>query len=472
MTEDVIKARFAPSPTGLLHIGNVRTALFNALLAQGHGGVFLLRIEDTDRERSRDEFTDALKTDLHWLGMHWQEGPDVAGPHAPYHQSQRGDLYREYFHALETRDLAYPCFCSPRELELSRKAALSAGRPPRYAGTCARLNEEERAKRVARGIAPTLRFRVADGDVVEFEDCVRGPQKFKTDDIGDFIIRRADGTPSFFFTNAIDDALMGVTHVLRGEDHITNTPRQLLLLRALGLRTPGYGHIALIVADNGAPLSKRLGSRSVQELRESGFMPLAVVNYLARLGHVYENNHFMDYAELARRFTIEKLGRAPARYDDKQLMYWQQEAIAAADDDTLWQWMGPAVQEHVPEAARAGFVNAVRANVVLPPDAAQWAQVVFGEALTFTDAAHAAVTNAAPGFFEAAVSALSDSGDDFKALANGIKAALGVKGKGLFQPLRAALTGRLDGPEMGQLLPLIGTARARARFERCCGQDD
>ena len=467
MTEDFIKARFAPSPTGLLHIGNVRTALFNALLAQGHEGVFLLRIEDTDRERSRDEYTEALMTDLRWLGMAWQEGPDVAGSHGPYCQSQRGGIYRDYFEALEARDLAYPCFCSPRELELSRKAQLSAGRPPRYAGTCARLNEQERATRLARGIAPTLRFRVSDGRMVEFNDYVRGPQKFKTDDIGDFIVRRADGTPSFFFTNAIDDALMGVTHVLRGEDHITNTPRQILLLEALGLRIPGYGHISLIVADNGAPLSKRLGSRSVRELRESGFMSLAVVNYLARLGHVYEGNGFMTYAQLAEHFSIEKLGRSPARYDDKQLMYWQQEAIAAADEARLWQWMGASVHEWVPEAARAAFINAVRANVVLPPDAAQWARVVFGDELAFTDDAKAAVANAAPGFFDAALTALADNADDFKALANGIKSALDVKGKALFQPLRAALTGRLDGPEMGRLLPLVGVDRAGARFERC-----
>jgi len=234
------KTRFAPSPTGLLHLGNVRTALFNALLARRQKGRFLLRIEDTDRERSRPEYVAALLEDLRWLGLDWQEGPAVGGPHEPYAQSTREAIYSQYYRQLESTERVYPCFCTPAELALNppaelalnRKAQLAAGRPPRYPGTCARLSEVERQARLERGLQPTLRFRVPVGRTIEFSDLVRGPQRFASDDIGDFVIRRADGTPQFFFANAVDDALMEVTHVLRGEDHLANTPRQLLLLEA------------------------------------------------------------------------------------------------------------------------------------------------------------------------------------------------------------------------------------------------
>ncbi|MBI3771403.1 MAG: glutamate--tRNA ligase [Gammaproteobacteria bacterium] len=462
-----MKTRFAPSPTGLLHIGNVRTALFNALLARGHQGTFLLRIEDTDQERSRDEYTEALKFDLHWLQMGWQEGPDVGGEHAPYAQSQCDEIYRHYFDELEKRDLAYPCFCSQRELDLSRKTQLSAGRPPRYAGTCARLSPAEREARIAKGLVPTLRFRVHDGNSVEFDDFVRGPQKFSTTDIGDFIIRRADGSTAFFFSNAIDDARMEVTHVLRGEDHLTNTPRQILLLQALGLRIPGYGHISMIVGDDGAPLSKRHGSRSVRELREMGFLPLAVVNYLARLGHYYEDATHMSFDELAARFELSKLGRSPARYDYGQLLYYQQEAVARCDDESLWQWMGSEVQQFVPAVQKTAFVAAVRPNVVLPPDAERWARILFVDPLELSEEARVSVEEAGAAFFEHALNALATHGTEFKAVANGIKESLGVKGKALFHPLRAALTGVIDGPEMGQILPLLSVERARARLQMC-----
>ncbi len=238
-------ARFAPSPTGSLHLGNARTALFNLVLARKLAGRFMLRIEDTDLERSAERFLGGLIEDLHWLGIRWDEGPDVGGAHAPYRQSERGATYRDFFARLERTGLTYPCFCSPLELDVSRRAQLAAGRPPRYAGTCQRLTPQERAAKAASGIRPTLRFAVPVGRRVEFDDFVHGPQHFATDDIGDFIVRRADGNAAFFFCNAVDDALMAVTHVLRGEDHLTNTPRQILLLEALSLRVPRYGHVAL-----------------------------------------------------------------------------------------------------------------------------------------------------------------------------------------------------------------------------------
>jgi len=460
------KSRFAPSPTGLLHLGNVRTALFNYLAAQRAQGVFLLRIEDTDAMRGHERYAVALEQDLRWLGLDWQEGPGQGGAQAPYLQSQRGAIYARYFDQLETSGSAYPCFCSEHELEIARKTAIAAARPPRYSGRCLRLTPTEIAARRAEGRPATLRFHVADGKTVEFDDRVRGRQTFATSDIGDFIIRRSDGTPAFFFCNAIDDALMGVSLVVRGEDHLTNTPRQILLLNTLGLPVPEYAHIALVVGSDGAPLSKRTGSRSVQELREQGFLPLAVNNYLARLGHTYESNAFLDMPGLIAAFDSTRLHKAPARFDEAQLLHWQREAVRAADATTLWTWMAGTVDALVPEAERTAFVEAVRGNVVFPPDARHWAQVIYTAALGLHHAAQDAARTAGEEFFDIARRALEKHGTDFKALSQMVKQESGLSGKALFQPLRAVLTGELDGPEMAKLLPLIGLVRAHRRIEK------
>lgn len=459
------KSRFAPSPTGLLHLGNVRTALFNYLAARQAQGVFLLRIEDTDAMRGHEKYALALEQDLRWLGLAWQEGPGPGGTQAPYYQSQRDAVYARYFDQLATNGSAYPCFCSEHELEIARKTAIAAGRPPRYSGRCFRLTPEEVVARRAEGRPATLRFHVADGKTVEFEDKVRGRQTFATSDIGDFIIRRSDGTPAFFFCNAIDDALMAVSLVLRGEDHLTNTPRQILLLNALGLPVPAYAHIALVVGSDGVPLSKRTGSRSVHELREQGFLPLAVNNYLARLGHTYESNAFLDLAGLAAAFDTARLHKAPARFDAAQLLHWQREAVRAANVATLWEWMA-AHSPLVPETERTAFVEAVRGNVVFPPEARRWAQVIYDPELAVDAAVLTTARAAGAAFYTVTRSALAEHGTDFKALSQKVKQETGLSGKALFQPLRAAFTGELDGPEMVKLLPLIGLDRAHRRIEK------
>lgn len=467
MTTSTTKTRFAPSPTGFIHLGNARTSLFNALLARKEEGVFLLRIEDTDQERSREEFVHALQEDLWWLGLHWHEGPHVDGEHGPYKQSEREAVYRAYYEQLEASGQVYPCFCSEQELKLARKIQVNAGQPPRYSGKCAHLSPEQVQEKLAQGLQPTLRFRVPSGRSVEFQDLVRGRQVFKTDDIGDFIIRRADGSAAFFFSNAIDDALMGVTHVLRGEDHITNTPRQLLLLEALELRTPQYGHISLIVGHDGAPLSKRHGSRSLRELRGTGYFADAVNNYLARLGHYYEQEEFMDLAQLAANFDIGRLGKAPARYDAHQLLHWQHQALARASGAEIWDWMGPEVHELVPPEHQQEFVEAVRPNISFPDQAVRWAQVIYTDPLNLHDDAREIVAEAGTCFFRHALEALEAHPADFKAFANAVKAKTGKKGKGLFMPLRVALTGESGGPEMTRLMPLLTPERLRRRLEAC-----
>jgi nondiscriminating glutamyl-tRNA synthetase len=470
MTDSLVKTRFAPSPTGQLHLGNVRTALFNWLLAQRTDGVFLLRIEDTDAERSRAQFTTGLQTDLHWLGLDWQEGPGVGGAQAPYAQSERAAIYEDKAAALEAQGKVYPCFCSVLELEMARKAQRAAGRPPRYPGTCAHLTAEQVAAKRAQGLVPTWRFRIPAGCHIEFDDLVRGPQRFASDDIGDFVIRRGDGSAAFFFSNAVDDGLMGVTHVLRGEDHLANTPRQILLLEALGLPVPHYGHIAMIVGADGAPLSKRSGSLSVAELQANGYMPLGVLNYLARLGHHFADESFMTRRQLAQGFDIAHLGRSPARYDAAQLLHWQQQAIAYTDDAALWDWMGEATHALVPDDVRDGFITLVRGNVRFPVEAQQWARIVFSDALTIEDAAREQLAQAAPQYFHHALEVLQAVGAEYDAFITALKMRAGVKGKALFMPLRAALTGTLHGPELAGVMRLMPLELMRKRLtEQCRG---
>jgi glutamyl-tRNA synthetase len=456
MSSPVI-TRFAPSPTGSLHLGNARTAFFSHLWARKSAGRFILRIEDTDVERSQARFRDQLMVDLGWLGLDWDEGPDIGGPSAPYSQSERGAFYRNLFTELETSGRAYPCYCTAEDLELSRKLQQMAGKPPRYAGTCRNLSSAERAARQARGLRPTLRFAVPDDAVVEYDDLVHGPQKFAAADIGDFIVRRADGTPAFFFCNAVDDAMMGVTHVLRGDDHLTNTPRQLMLLDALQLRRPGYGHVGLLVGADGAPLSKRHGSTSVDEFRERGFLSPAILNHLFHLGHASDVDRWLAPADMPAHFRPEHLGRAPARFDESQLMHWQKEALQRMSTAEIRAWLG---SDEPPE-----FIDLVRHNIVLPADAAPWAAVVHGELPPLGPAERRVVADAGPAFFSAAAEALNQTGTDLKQLTKILKERTGRKGADLFMPLRVALTGQAHGPELAPLLLLMTPATARLRLE-------
>ncbi len=458
------KTRFAPSPTGYIHLGNARTALFNRLFGQ----VFLLRVEDTDQERSRHEFVAALLEDLGWLQLTWEEGPQSPFPNT-YFQSQRQPIYDRYYRELEQKHLAYPCFCSPEELAMSRKAQRAQGLPPRYSGKCAQLNSQEIQSKIVQGLKPTLRFRVPAGRTIEFDDLVKGPQSFETDTIGDFIIRRADGTPAFFFCNAVDDALMEVTHVLRGEDHLTNTPRQLLILAALGLPAPRYGHISLILGEDGAPLSKRNGSQSIRELREQGYLPLAIVNLLARLGHRYRNDNLMTLEQLAKEFSLANLSRSPARFDPQQLIYWQQQAVHAAGNDTLWQWLPDSVHHMVPEHQKDAFLELVRSNCVFPHEALDWARILFETLVPVTDQAQEVLSQANPEFFRAAVLAAHEFPDNYQAFLKTLKDRSKTKGKQLFQPLRAALTGRLDGPELNTIYTILTSEQIEHRLARWTG---
>lgn len=450
--------RFAPSPTGDLHLGNARTALFNWLLARRDGGRFLLRIEDTDAERSKPQFSQQLMLDLQWLGLAW-DGEVIA-------QSERGDTYRETLARLEAAGRVYPCYCTPLEIEVSRKSQLAAGRPPRYAGTCRNLDPAQRAARLAEGRKPTLRFRVPDEGQVQFIDLVHGEQRFECRDIGDFIVQRADGSAAFFFSNVVDDALTGVTTVLRGEDHLSNTPRQLLIAQALGLAAPQYGHLSLITAADGSPLSKRSGARSLRELRESGYLPEALVNHLFRLGHSTDLHDLLDLEQLARGFNPADLVRSPARFDPVQLSVWQKQAVHALAPDRALEWMRPHLPAGLDEPTARSFVALLQPNAVLPADVAYWAGVVFGELPSQSADAREILDAAGPGFFAAAASAVRAHGSDWKAITAKVREQTGRKGPDLFKPLRVALTGLDHGPELAPMLALMTPARAIVRLER------
>ena len=458
--------RFAPSPTGELHLGNARTALFNQLLARRAGGRFLLRIEDTDPERSLETHVQALLAELHWLGIEWDAGPDREDERGPYRQSQRGALYARRLGELEQRDAVYPCFCTPEELELSRRAQRAAGRPPRYAGTCRNLSAAERARRAAAGRSASLRFRVPAGVRLEFTDFVHGAQSFLSDDIGDFVVRRADGSAAFLFANAVDDACMGVSHVLRGEDHLTNTPRQLLILESLELPAPAYGHVALIVGADGAPLSKRHGAVGVREYRERGYLPQALVNHLFRLGQPSALHGLATLAEMAAAFDAAHLGRAPARFDEQQLEVWQREAVRRLSPPEARSWLAPVLPPGLSADAAAALAAALLPNLTLPADARAWVEIVFGGPPALTAAAATLVRGAGPAYFAAAAAAAAANGNDLAGIAGAVRAATGRRGAELYMPLRAALTGLDHGPELAPLLQAMPPGKAHERLAR------
>ena len=465
MPQTPLVTRFAPSPTGHLHLGNARTALLNYLAARSSGGRFILRVEDTDEARSSDKFMRDLFDDLRWLGLDWDEGPDIGGPHAAYRQQQRRTIYEAWLQKLDTAGLTYPCFCTPAELTIARRQLIAAGKPPRYTGTCRGLTEEERVERLVSGKAAALRFRVPAGQTVTFNDLVHGEQRFATDDIGDFIIRRADGSTAFFFSNAIDDSLMGVTLVLRGDDHLTNTPRQMLILQALGMPIPRYAHVALLLGMDGAPLSKRHGDLSLRDLRKRGYLPAAIRNHLVRLGHSCVTDGWLDEAAMRADFDLTRLGRAAAKFDDSQLLHWQKEAVAHLSPNEFQQWAGDGLPAGLDDAQKASLLAALRHNVIFPADIAPWVAIIFGQLPQPAAEAVAAIRDAGVDFFVTATDVLPRLAKDFKQAAREIGQLTARKGPSLYMPLRAALTGMTHGPELAPLLLLIPAEEVRARLE-------
>lgn len=355
-----MRTRFAPSPTGFLHLGGARTAAFNWALARKEKGDFILRIEDTDRERSKKEFEKAILEDLQWLGIEWDEGPDRGGPYAPYRQSERGEIYQSFIAQLKAKNLIYPCYCTVEELEEERKKALKMGKTPRYSGRCFFLSPEERREKEERGIKPSWRFRVPGGKEIVLEDLVRGKVVFHTSSLGDFIVLKSDGVPTYNFACVVDDALMNISHVLRGEEHLPNTPYQILLYESLELTTPLFAHVPIILDKNRAKLSKRKGEVNLQFFREEGFLPEAILNYLLTLGHSFpEGREVVEGEELYALFSLERIGKGGAIFDLSRLNWWNKTYIRQMDikelEEKLTPWGGEDIKEFKKELGEERF---------------------------------------------------------------------------------------------------------------------
>jgi glutamyl-tRNA synthetase len=467
-----MRVRFAPSPTGQLHVGNARTALFNWLLARGGAGTFILRIEDTDVERSTRESEAAIIRDLQWLGLEWDEGPDSGGAHGPYRQSERLHLYQSYAKELLAADAAYYCFCTTAQLDAERQDALAAGRPALYAGTCRRLSRDQATARINAGERPAIRFRVPEGREVVFTDAVRGAINFSTDVIGDPVIVRGDGTPAYNFAVVVDDALMEVTHVIRGEDHISNTPRQLLLYEALGFSPPTFAHLAMVMGPDHAPLSKRHGATSVAEFRNKGYLPEALVNYLALIGwSPGGGDELLPIDELARRFSLEAVGHSAGVFDEEKLAWVNRHYLKLAEPRRLAELSLPHFDEAgislSPAADGLEFLASAMAMTSASVDRLN--QVPARLAFLFEyDAGRSLADEGLLGEMRAdgplaVVQALAEElgaaprldREKFRAIANRVKARTGQKGKALFHPIRVALTGRAEGPELDLAVPTI-----------------
>ena len=473
----MIRVRFAPSPTGHLHVGNARTALFNWLLARHHQGSFILRVEDTDRERSTAASEAAIKDDLRWLGLGWDEGVDVGGDAGPYRQSERLALYEQHTERLLDGGHAYYCFCSPETLEAERQAALAAGQPPKYSGRCRSVSLADARARRRAGERPAVRLRVPAGREVAFDDLVRGRVAFHTEVIGDPVIVRGDGVAAYNYAVVIDDALMRITHVVRGEDHISNTPRQILVYEAFGWSPPAFAHLSLVLGPDHAPLSKRHGATSVAEFRTKGYLPEALANYLALIGwSPGGGDEVLPLDELARRFELGAVGHSAGVFDEAKLAWVNRHYLKQVDPDRLVAMSLPYLAQQGLAAAEVSPAAQVWLRAVLPPLATsidrldelpeRMTQIFRFDApaaLQRDDVRAEASASPARAVVEAWAGVLAGAGrvtsrDAFRALAKEVGAATGAKGKALFHTIRLCVTGAPEGPELDILIPAIDAA--------------
>jgi nondiscriminating glutamyl-tRNA synthetase len=470
-----VRVRFAPSPTGYLHVGGARTAIFNWLFARRHRGTFVLRIEDTDVERSTRESETALVDDLHWLGIDWEEGPDVGGPLGPYRQSERIERYRGHARAFVDAGLAYSCFCSDELLRRKREEAEQAGTAPRYDGACRNLSAGDVEARRKQGVAEAIRFKVPD-EVVRIDDLVRGQVELASDTVGDFVLIRSNGHPTYNFAAVVDDHAMGITHVLRGEEHLPNTLRQVLVYRALGADAPEFGHLPLILAEDRSKLSKRHAASSVGDLKRLGFLPEAVVNYLVLLGWSHpEGKELLSIDDMVGAFSIERVNRSAAVYDGKKLTWMNGQYIRKAPLDRLVAAAGPFLPPYVrsdytPPAQRE-ILDLLRDGVETLADLER-ASLPFRPSPPLDDEAKACVgaenSRRVLAALRVALAKAPDpvTANDFKATMKAIAKETSVGGQDLYFPVRAAITGSVHGPDLARVAAIKGKATVQASIDR------
>lgn len=478
-----MKVRFAPSPTGPFHIGGARSALFNWLLARREGGTFLLRIEDTDLVRSTRESEENIKAALKWLGMDWDEGIDVGGDNGPYRQTERLDIYKEVTDRLIAEGKAYYCYCTEEELEAERQAQLARGETPKYNGHCRHLTEEQRAAYEAEGRKPTVRLRVPLNETVAFDDMVRGHVSFESNGIGDFVIVKSDGIPVYNYAVVIDDHTMEVTHVIRAEEHLSNTPRQIVIYNALGWEVPTFGHISLIMGKDGKKMSKRHGATSVEQYKNLGYLPEAINNFLALMGWAPEGEQeLFTTEELIKNFSMDRVAKNPAVFDIDKLNWINFNYMKKLTDEELYTLCLPSLQEAGYASAQPDEAEKARLTmlcVCLKDHISYGAQIKEEAAMFFTDSisideehrddikavlAEESCPTVLAAFSDKLKAMDEVTPEQVKAAIKAIMKETKLKGKFVFMPIRVAITGQMHGPDLNYIVPLLGRDTVLARL--------
>ena len=481
-----IRVRYAPSPTGHLHIGNARTALFNYLYARNNGGKFIIRIEDTDKKRNIAGGEESQLKYLTWLGIDWDESVDKDGGFGPYRQSERNDIYEKFYKELMEKGHAYKLYCTEEELEADREAQMAKGETPIYSGRCRHLTPEDQAKLEAEGRQPSIRFAVPKGKVYTFNDMVKGEVSFESDGIGDHVIVKKDGTPTYNFAVTIDDHLMEISHVLRGDDHISNTPKQLMIYDALGWEPPIFGHMTLIVNESRKKLSKRDESiiQFIEQYEELGFLPEALFNFIALLGwspsgeeEIYSKDEFIQI------FDANRLSKSPALFDKQKLTWMNNQYMKKIDIDRLVNISLPhlvkagRVKEDMTEEETKWVTSLIalyQEKMSFGAEIVDLSEIFFKEELAFEEEAKAIleeeqVPEVLSAFLNEIDSLSEFKADEIKAAMKTVQKSTGHKGKKLFMPIRAAITGQTHGPDLPQTIELFGKEKVKNRLSNILG---
>ncbi|MGG3468849.1 glutamate--tRNA ligase [Neobacillus pocheonensis] len=478
-----VRVRYAPSPTGHLHIGNARTALFNYLFARNKGGKFIIRIEDTDKKRNIAGGEESQLKYLKWLGMDWDESVDVGGEYSPYRQSERNDIYETYFNQLLENGHAYKCYCTEAELEAEREEQTERGETPHYSGKCRHLTPEERQQLESEGREPSIRIAVPEGKTYNFDDMVKGVVSFESEGMGDWVIVKKDGTPTYNFAVAIDDHLMEISHVLRGDDHISNTPKQLMVYEALGWEPPIFGHMTLIVNESRKKLSKRDESiiQFIEQYEELGYLPEALFNFITLLGwspageeELYSKNEFIEI------FDANRLSKSPALFDKQKLTWMNNQYMKKIEVDRVVELALPhlikagRINENLTEEERKwvhGLVALLQEKMSFGAEIVELSDMFFTDEAVYEEDARDILTGEQVPEVLKAFSQELDQLESFEA--EGIKAAMkavqkstGQKGKNLFMPIRAAVTGQTHGPDLPQAIELLGKQKVQMRINK------
>jgi len=477
-----VRVRFAPSPTGELHIGAARTALFNYLFARHYEGKFILRIEDTDIIRSNNEFYQSITNDLKWLELVWDEGPEIGGKYGPYFQSQRLKIYRQYAYRLLKEGKAYLCYCTAEELEEQKRKMQNEGKPPKYSGRCRNLALQERQAFEREGRKPTVRFKVPQEGVTVVEDLLRGRVSFENRLMGDFVLLKSNGTPTFNFANVIDDALMKINYVIRGDDHLSNTPRQILLYRILDFKAPQYAHLSMILGSNGAKMSKRHGAISVSYYREKGYLPWAMVNYLALLGwSTPDSQQFFKKEELIKKFSLNGIGKSAAIFDLKKLEWMNGEYIRKMKPEKLAELLIPHLKKanlvkgkinHLTRIKILKVAKLEQERIKVLSQISDLAEFFFKEDFVYEPEAVTRILKKdyVPSLLEKMKKEIEGMAffteEALEEIARSLSRELSLSTSKVFHPLRVALTGRTKGPGLFELAMVLGKEEVLRRIDR------